>query len=96
MKFNGIDFDKMTNTELIELCLKYKLIDRSKQYNRQDLLNLIKSFIIDRLNRKKQNSTNIKSFSIDSDKEYKRRKSKGRDGVVKRMERNAGILANQN
>ena len=28
-------------------------------------------------------------------KEYKRRKSKGRDGVVKRMERNAGILANQ-
>ena len=29
-------------------------------------------------------------------KEYKRRKNKGRDGVVKRMERNAGILANQN
>jgi GH24 family phage-related lysozyme (muramidase) len=28
-------------------------------------------------------------------KEYKRRKAKGRDGVVKRMERNAGILANQ-
>ena len=75
MKFNGIDFDKMTNTELIELCLKYKLIDRSKQYNRQDLLNLIKSFIIDRLNRKKQNSNNVKSFSIDSDKEYKRRNS---------------------
>ena len=29
-------------------------------------------------------------------KEYKRRKQKGRDGVVKRMDRNAGILANQN
>jgi GH24 family phage-related lysozyme (muramidase) len=28
-------------------------------------------------------------------KEYKKRKSRGRDGVVKRMERNAGILANQ-
>ncbi|MGYP003124007475 len=28
-------------------------------------------------------------------KEYKRRKSKGRDGVVKRMERNAGILADK-
>ena len=28
-------------------------------------------------------------------KEYKRRKAKGRDGVVKRMERNAGILAGQ-
>ena len=75
MKFNGIDFDKMTNTELIELCLKYKLIDRTKQYTRKDLLNLIKSFIIDRLNRKKQNSNNIKSFSVDSDKEYKRRNS---------------------
>ena len=70
MKFNGIDFDKMTNKELIELCLIYKLIDRTKQYTRKDLLNLIKSFIIDRLNRKKQNSNNIKSFSVDSDKEY--------------------------
>ena len=29
-------------------------------------------------------------------KEYKRRKQKGKDGVVKRMDRNAGILANQN
>ena len=29
-------------------------------------------------------------------KEYKKRKKKGRDGVVKRMERNAGILANTN
>ena len=29
-------------------------------------------------------------------KEYKRRKSKGKDGVVKRMDRNASILANQN
>ena len=28
-------------------------------------------------------------------KEYKRRKAKGRDGVVKRMERNAGILASK-
>jgi GH24 family phage-related lysozyme (muramidase) len=28
-------------------------------------------------------------------KEYKKRKAKGRDGVVKRMERNAGILAGQ-
>ena len=26
-------------------------------------------------------------------KEYKKRKSRGRDGVVKRMERNAGILS---
>jgi len=75
MKLNGIDFDKFSNEELINLCLKYDLIDRSKQYNRQDLLNLIKSFLIDRLNKKQQQSTNIKSFSIDSDKNYKRRNS---------------------
>jgi len=75
MKFNNIDFNKFTDKELIELCLKYNLIDRSKKYNRTDLLKLIKNFIIDRLNRKKLNSTNIKSFSIDSDKNYKRRNS---------------------
>ena len=33
MKFNGIDFDKLSNTELINLCLKYNLIDKSKQYD---------------------------------------------------------------
>jgi hypothetical protein len=77
MKLNGIDFDKFSNKDLIELCLKYNLIDRSKQYNRQDLLNLIKVFIIDRLNKKQtqNNNPNIKSFSIDNDKDYKRRNS---------------------
>jgi hypothetical protein len=75
MIFNGIDFDKLSNNELINLCLKYNLIDKSKQYNRQDLLNLLKSFIIDRLNKKKQQSSSIKSFSIDNDKDYKRRNS---------------------
>jgi len=75
MIFNGIDFDKLSNTELINLCLKYNLIDKSKQYNRQDLLKLLKSFIIDRLNKKKQQTTSVKSFSIDNDKDYKRRNS---------------------
>jgi hypothetical protein len=75
MKFNGIDFDKLSNTELVNLCLKYNLVDKSKQYNRQNLLDLLKSFIIDRLNKKKQQSSNIKSFSIDNDKDYKRRNS---------------------
>ena len=42
MIFNGIDFDKLSNTELINVCLKYNLIDKSKQYNRQDLLNLLR------------------------------------------------------
>ena len=75
MKLNGIDFDKFNNEELINLCLKYNLIDRSKQYNRRDLLNLIKSFLMERLNRKQQQGNNVKSFSIDSDQNYKRRNS---------------------
>ena len=42
-----------------------------------------------------QKGENIKAANEYLDhKEYKRRKNKGRDGVVKRMERNAGILAN--
>jgi len=75
MKFNGIDFGAFSDKELIEICLKYDLIDRTKKYNRQDLLNLIKDFLIDRLNRKKNKTSNIKSFSINNDKEYKRRNS---------------------
>ena len=44
-----------------------------------------------------QKGENVKAANEYLDhKEYKRRKNKGRDGVVKRMERNAGILANQN
>ena len=80
MKFNSIDFDKLTNTELINLSLKYNLIDKTKKYNRQDLLKLLKSFIIDRLNKKQQQQQqqlppDTKSFSIDNDKDYKRRNS---------------------
>ena len=71
MKLNGIDFNNFSDKELIELCLKYKLIDTSKKYNRNDLLNLLKSFIIEKLNKKKQQKSNIKSFSIDNDKDYK-------------------------
>ena len=42
-----------------------------------------------------QKGENIKAANEYLDhKEYKRRKNKGRDGVVKRMERNASILAN--
>ena len=44
-----------------------------------------------------QKGKNVKAANEYLDhKEYKRRKAKGRDGVVKRMERNASILANQN
>ena len=44
-----------------------------------------------------QKGENVKAANEYLDhKEYKRRKAKGRDGVVKRMERNAAILANTN
>ena len=41
MKLNGIDFGAFSDKELIEICLKYDLIDRTKKYNRQDLEKLI-------------------------------------------------------
>ena len=53
MKLNGIDFNNFSDKELIELCLKYKLINTSKKYNRNDLLNLLKVFIVEKLNKKK-------------------------------------------
>ena len=62
MIFNGIDFDKLTNNEIINLCLKYKLIDKTKQYNRQDLLILLKSFIIDRLKKNNNNQQILSHF----------------------------------
>ena len=77
MKLNGIDFGKFTNQELVQLCFKYNLIDKSKKYDRQDLLILIKDFLIDRLNKKKTKTSNpnVKSLSVESDKNYKRRNS---------------------
>ena len=77
MKLNGIDFSKFTNQELVQLCFKYNLIYKSKKYDRQDLLNLIKDFLIDRLNKKKSPPDPIiKSLSVESDKKYKRRNYK--------------------
>ena len=53
MKLNGVDFDKFNNQELVQLCLKYNLVDNTKKYTRQDLLNLIKTFLINKLKKKK-------------------------------------------
>ena len=39
MKINGIDFDTFTNQELVQLCMKYKLVNKSTKYTRNDLLN---------------------------------------------------------
>ena len=66
MKLNGVDFDKFSNQELVQLCLKYNLVDKTKKYTRPDLLNLIKTFLINRLNKKNEqnNDPNIKAVTV--------------------------------
>ena len=66
MKLNGVDFDKFSNQELVQLCLKYNLVDKTKKYTRPDLLNLIKDFLINRLNKKNEqnNDPNIKAVTV--------------------------------
>ena len=46
MKLNNIDFDKLSDSELKGLCLKYKLVDPQKihQYQRKHLLLIIKKW----------------------------------------------------
>ena len=38
MKLNEIDFQKFTNQELVALCLKYKLIERCRFQNVQEIV----------------------------------------------------------
>jgi len=66
MKLNGVDFDKFSNQELVQLCIKYNLVDKTKKYTRPDLLNLIKDFLINRLNKKNEqnNDPNIKAVTV--------------------------------
>ena len=51
MKLNEIDFDSMSNKELIQLSLKYKIIQKEDLYNisRKQLLRLIKQYIYKKL-----------------------------------------------
>ena len=43
MKLNDIDFNKLSDKEIISICLKYKLVefDDIKKYRRQDLLKIL-------------------------------------------------------
>ena len=43
MKLNDIDFNKLTDKEIISICLKYKLIefDDIQKYKRSDLLKIL-------------------------------------------------------
>ena len=50
MKLNEIDFDSMSNKELIQLSLKYKIIQKEDLYNiSKKLLRLIKQYIYKKL-----------------------------------------------
>ena len=35
MKLNELDFDKLSDNDLIQLCLKYKILDKSEKYQIQ-------------------------------------------------------------
>ena len=47
MKLNEIDFDKLSDNELVQLCLKYKIIDKEniQKTTRKELLIIIREFI---------------------------------------------------
>ena len=68
MKLNEIDFNLLSDRELIGICLKYKLIEREKisGSNRNDLLLLIKNFLATKLkNYGQKKDNNVKSVSVD-------------------------------
>ena len=60
MKLNELDFDKLSDNDLIQLCLKYKILDKSEISNttRKELLIIIKNYI-----QKKITSLWTKKFS---------------------------------
>ena len=48
-KLNEINFDLLSDKELIMICLKYKIIQKEdiSKTTRKELLNIIKSFLLD-------------------------------------------------
>ena len=68
MKLNDIDFDRLTDKELVALCLKYKMIQQSEipQLTRKILLSKIKEFLKRKLQVYGQKKDpNLKSISVD-------------------------------
>ena len=59
MKLNEIDFNILSDQELVGLCLKYKLIEAQSvnKYNRKSLLLLIKGFIKRKIETYSQNKS---------------------------------------
>ena len=68
MKLNDIDFYRLTDKELVALCLKYKMIQQSEipQLTRKILLSKIKEFLKRKLQVYGQKKDpNVKSISVD-------------------------------
>jgi hypothetical protein len=68
MRLNDIDFDRLTDEELVGLCLKYKIIESSEipKVNRKILLEKIKDFLKRKLSVYGQKKDpNLKSISFD-------------------------------
>ena len=64
MKLNEINFDLLSDQELISLCLKYKIVEKEKlsQTTRSDLLKIIKIFLKKKL--EVYGKKEIKSVSV--------------------------------
>lgn len=68
MKLNDIDFNKLSDKEIISICLKYKLIefDDIKKYRRQDLLKILHIWLHKKLKNygQKKESGGVKSVAV--------------------------------
>ena len=69
MKLNEIDFDLLSNKELVEICLKYKLLEKEQivRSSRKDILQIIKQWVHKKLQVYGQNKPpNVKSISVNN------------------------------
>ena len=68
MKLNDIDFNKLSDKEVISICLKYKLIDYDdiKKYSRKDLLKILHIWLHKKLKNygQKKENPSVKSVSV--------------------------------
>ena len=64
MKLNNIDFDVLSNDDLKKIIIKYNLHQNTKIKNREDMIKVIKEFIILKMNNYKHNDSKVKSINI--------------------------------
>ena len=109
MKLNNIDFDKLSDNELKQLCLKYKLIDPQKinLYQRNHLDKIIRSFVLTKLKNygKRRNSVNgnLQKTALQYQKnpgppkpEYNTRERRLSQPITRNEVQNANTVHNQN